>query len=821
MKSRNTLAATVALAAFLSLAGCEGDDGKDGAPGPAGPEGPPGAEGPPGPEGPPGAFEPAGDPAGTLDGAVTGVEVDTSASAIVTVTFEIANDGLPVTGLTDFEFTINKLLTSGEYPRWQSYINRSRTRSGGVNVLRAAGERATTTTVNQVTEIEPGVYQYTYGTDLDAVKDFVYYGSGDEPVAGGDIGVGSSGVLDSPAALEVLPTLDLDYDPTATHRVSIVSRNSGTRYNATVDFVPADLPTLLPPTSNMVVTTESCGACHGDSADRTNLYFPNFHGNTRFTLENCVACHNEGTFASRESTDTEWAEISLTTLIHKAHNDDIGYFADGRDYSTVHYPQPVANCLTCHDNNRMPKPEGRDEADAVAFQARPSAEACGTCHEISFSDGGFNHLFADEPATTCLTCHGPGAFASVDNFHNDYYSTPNNPVVANDFFVVEFEIASVELNELLQPQVKFRILTDGEPVDFANLPEGATGLGNLAFRLVYSLPQGDSVSGPAVPMPIDWNNRGGGSRQYYDLDVALADGRSFDQPISAGLSDAIATEGFSGPDAEGYYTTAFGIAFDIENPPAAFPEGSMLRAIGFEGYFNTPDAPQNISGETILVGIGEGVDHPRRKVAAIDNCNACHERLGFHSNSSRRGDVDYCATCHNPENSSSNVFAGVIPDVWEEFDTPVSAQLSMNLKDLVHATHAGKPVSGDPIREIPFAFIRGTVEGGRGQGAYDFSDIGYPAALADCETCHLPDTYKLPIDSGALWSVVDAVPALAGTADDYAPELAERQGPTAASCYGCHNSSTAKAHFDLNTTATGEGCATCHGAGRIVPGHDE
>ncbi|MGD9386826.1 MAG: hypothetical protein PVI87_01220, partial [Gammaproteobacteria bacterium] len=49
MKSKWTMAATVALAAFLGLAGCEGDDGADGAPGPAGAQGPQGPEGPPGP----------------------------------------------------------------------------------------------------------------------------------------------------------------------------------------------------------------------------------------------------------------------------------------------------------------------------------------------------------------------------------------------------------------------------------------------------------------------------------------------------------------------------------------------------------------------------------------------------------------------------------------------------------------------------------------------------------------------------------------------------------------------------------------------------
>jgi hypothetical protein len=95
----------------------------------------------------------------------------------------------------------------------------------------------------------------------------------------------------------------------------------------------------------------------------------------------------------------------------------------------VHYPQPfVSNCLTCHDNNRMPKPAGRSAADAVAFQERPSAEACGTCHEVTFVAGTFDHNFGDQTPEVCLLCHGPEGFVSVDQFHISPSSTPNNPL---------------------------------------------------------------------------------------------------------------------------------------------------------------------------------------------------------------------------------------------------------------------------------------------------------------------------------------------------------------------------------------------------------
>ncbi|MFU8895378.1 MAG: OmcA/MtrC family decaheme c-type cytochrome [Gammaproteobacteria bacterium] len=797
MKNWTKLLATASCAALLAIAGCSGDDGDRGPAGATGPAGPQGPEGPEGPPGPPAPTDPIfGSAEGTLEGAITGVEVDTSASAIVTVTFEVSNNGAPVTGLENFEFTIAKLVETGDYPRWQSYINRSRLQSGGVRVLRAAGER------RPATEIEPGVYTYTFGTDIDAVADFIYYGSPDAPAAPG---VGSSGVLDSAAAQAILPTLDLAYDPNAVHRISVVGR--GSRYNASIDFVPAELPTLSAPTANMVVTTESCGACHGNSDARDILHFPNVHGNGRYSMETCVSCHNESTFDSRGSTDEAWAEISLPTMIHKIHvrND---YSVDGRDYSTVHYPQSVANCLTCHDNNRMPKPEGRSAADAVAFQARPSAAACGTCHtNVDFDV----HFSAGSDTQACLVCHGPSGFVSVDRFHISPSSSPNNPLQPAGFVQFEYEIASVTVNESNQPIVTFRLLADGEPVDVQNLPNGV-GLGNMRLYAAWSAAHpGGAMAGPAIAAPQDYNNLGTtAGRLWWDLDVSLGV-RSWDQPQGLGSLSGYVGTLIAGED--GYFTTEPGV-----NGGFTFPANATLMAIGIEGR---PQSQGTNIDTSAVVGFAGA---PRRAVVAEANCLACHETLAFHGGSRVNG-PDWCASCHNPENSSSNIFSGFIPAGTLQTNgndlggLVIDGEKPMNLKDLVHGLHAGKPVGGDPIRTIPFSFIRGTVAGGSGQGPYDFSDIGFPMALADCQSCHLPDTYKLPIAANAMWSVVDGLPGATATAP-HNPGLTGRMGPTSASCYGCHNTPQAKAHFDLNTTPTGEACAVCHGSGKIVPGHD-
>lgn len=779
-----SLLTTATVVASLALAGCSGDDGKDGA---AGQAGTPGAEGPPGPEGPPGTgFEPIGDATGALSGGITAVELDTTASAHLTVTFEVTDAaGMPVTGLTSFSFTVAKLVTpTGEHPYWQSYINRAAPASRPVRTLWATGESGTPT------EIEPGVYQYAILADLEAAKDAEFPD------------------ITSPAGLEILANLDLEFDPSLPHRLGVASTASGVRFNTVMDFVPADLPALLPNLVNQVVTNESCGSCHGNSADRSSLAFPNLHGNARFDVNYCVTCHNPNFYDSRASTADEWVDLDLVTMVHKLHAAVEGYSAAGRDYSHLHYPQPVSNCLTCHDNQRMSQVEGRDAADAVAYKNRPAIESCNTCHDVDFSV----HFGNQTDSSNCILCHADGGLMPADVAHANAYSTPNNPLIVTGSAVFVYEIASLTVDELDQPIVKFRVLADGEPVDLANLAgSGITAMSGMSFKIAWSAPQpmpALTEDGPAVAAPVDFNNLGTSTgRQYWDFDVNTGL-RSWDQPLSVSLANA--ADDVVGPDAEGFYTTAPGIDAQA---PVAFPADSegLLRAVALEGYFGM--AAGNISGNAVVGYVGT----PRRSVVDIENCNTCHEGLGFHSNASRRNNPDHCVMCHNTETSSSNLFAGILPDGFT-YTGKDFRQLPNNLKDMIHGLHAGKPAGASAgIRNVPFNFIRGTPAGGSGQGPHAFDGVGYPAALSDCQTCHKPDSYSLPLPEGALWTVVDAEPALTADAP-HNVELAKRLAPASAACSGCHDSASATAHFDLNTSyGIGfESCAVCHGPGKIA-----
>jgi OmcA/MtrC family decaheme c-type cytochrome len=216
----------------------------------------------------------------------------------------------------------------------------------------------------------------------------------------------------------------------------------------------------------------------------------------------------------------------------------------------------------------------------------------------------------------------------------------------------------------------------------------------------------------------------------------------------------------------------------------------------------------------------------------INQCLLCHERLGFHSNEGRANNPDHCVMCHNPENTSSNVYAGyvkpattgtTIPKPWSiaaatDPGAFFVSQQPMNLKDMVHRLHAGSE------RFNPFNFMRGNPNStSGGSNAYQFGEVGFPANLADCKACHgtkkigtgSTPTFAAAIPANVLWTVVDAQPGLGATASS--PEKMTRIAPTAAACGDCHDSSSSEAHFEQNAAFGGaESCSVCHGPGRTA-----
>jgi OmcA/MtrC family decaheme c-type cytochrome len=167
---------------------------------------------------------------------------------------------------------------------------------------------------------------------------------------------------------------------------------------------------------------------------------------------------------------------------------------------------------------------------------------------------------------------------------------------------------------------------------------------------------------------------------------------------------------------------------------------------------------------------------PRREVVDLDKCNVCHDVLALHGG--QRFAIEECLICHRP-------------DMTDEDDRPEeeAPPESVHFKYMIHKIHTG--------HELVLDY---TVYGFRGS-ENNYNHVGYPGDRRNCEGCHLPGTYSVPVTDDALETPTER--------DWYSPML-----PAAAACLPCHGTVDAAAHAYVNTAPFGESCASCHGDDR-------
>jgi len=351
----------------------------------------------------------------------------------------------------------------------------------------------------------------------------------------------------------------------------------------------------------------------------------------------------------------------------------------------------------------------------------------------------------------------------------------------------------------------------------------------LNLRLAWAKPMGvNPLYGPRITEPVDWNNWAGGNRQYWNGPTAAdsmgANFRMYDQPVSVAIVDIVGR--LSDPEAgTGYHTVTLDQLSDPKFPVSPVYETLTLKAVALESYLVINN--YSISAESVMKSV-EG-STARRQVVDIENCDTCHERVGFHGSAGRANNADYCATCHNPEITSSNLWSG--SSAFPKYGATVYSysQKPNNFKDMIHSIHAGA-LRKENNPADPFNFIRGNAQStSGGSGPMVFENVIYPARIYDCQTCHRPDTYAVPALPNLAWSAVDATQAL-GTANSaageasvvlgvYDPLKTVRIGPAQAACGSCHNSTSDKTHFMVNSSALGESCNVCHGPGAVFESH--
>jgi OmcA/MtrC family decaheme c-type cytochrome len=199
----------------------------------------------------------------------------------------------------------------------------------------------------------------------------------------------------------------------------------------------------------------------------------------------------------------------------------------------------------------------------------------------------------------------------------------------------------------------------------------------------------------------------------------------------------------------------------------------------------------------------------RREIVAISKCKGCHvDGLVLHGNN-RKDEPRVCVMCHNP--NATDVAWRWTTDGPEE---------SIDFKRMIHGIHKGKE------RDTPLVVV------GFQHSVNDFGHVEFPRHLNNCENCHNPGTYGLPLKAGVLGSTVKTFSVVTSTTIaqnnqiDNDPANNLRISPTAAVCSSCHDKGEDRRHMQRNGASFAalqsqidsgnvrERCATCHGPGK-------
>jgi OmcA/MtrC family decaheme c-type cytochrome len=576
------------------------------------------------------------------------------------------------------------------------------------------------------------------------------------------------------------------YDKTKTHTLAAYASRTFDDNQYAVDPVFNFRPDGKTVTETReVVTTETCNHCHDTLA---------VHGGSRRDLGLCITCHTQG-MQDPESGNS----IDFKQMIHKIHRGVnlpsvkggtpyhiVGYANQDHDYSDVTFPQAMENCTACHQGG----------ADSDHWKTRFSRDACTSCHDrtnfAATTPPGFTDHTAGAMDTDndCAGCHHEGRahigpyVVDVTQVHipQDQYplrdenasDDPTGGHSYGDVISVAPELSgTIESVTGVQdgqtPVVTFTVGMNGAPYDIL-----ASGQALASLRFTFAAPTKDYV----------------GYAQY----TAQSSGAVGNLAAGASAGEFVWTAGNTINDIANAVGAATG-----SNP---FPRTGTL-AVGMEGSINAPATSPHgdhvasvrhaMHNQVFYVALTDAQAVPRREATVVENCNTCHADLSAHGGS--RNDPEYCVMCHSA--GRDTITRMPLPAMGS-----VATTTSLRLSHMVHRIHTG--VNGT----TPFIAYSPS-------GAIDFSDVRFPGDRRNCEHCHVPDQYQLPLPAGLLPTRYSDIDSTRARVKDY------YMGPVAAACTGCHDAASTASHAAAmsvidpsDPSAITESCDTCHASGK-------
>jgi len=314
------------------------------------------------------------------------------------------------------------------------------------------------------------------------------------------------------------------------------------------------------------------------------------------------------------------------------------------------------------------------------------------------------------------------------------------------------------------PVVDFQVSQNGVPMDILAAP-----LGSLKA----------TISGPTTDYASYWQARLQGTGATGTLAVLDAAAGTFRYTFSSAIPGT----------ATGSYALALeGYIVNGDYPGIRFSAVSPIR------FFAVTDA----------------TPAARRTVVDDAKCNACHATIAVHGGNTRG--VQYCALCHNANLSNDGQVA--------RFEGATIIAPSLDMKVLIHKIHRGQALTQQPYLIGGFP---GPSPANPAGTAIPYGEVVYPGDLRDCQACHLPGTFDIPLAPGTLPATSRAFTSTEPPTDDldnycnspfFTLTDTFRTPPISAACTSCHDAIHTVAHAATMTTGTGtESCQTCHGAG--------
>lgn len=472
-------------------------------------------------------------------------------------------------------------------------------------------------------------------------------------------------------------------------------------------------------------------------------------------------------------------EVIKTATCNKCHS-QIAFHGGSRRTMEI--------CILCHTQGYINPQTGNSIDMKVMFhkihmgENLPSVKA-GTPYQINGSHGNNDYSDIAFPAgpNTCQVCHEAGA-KQADAFK----TTPTAAACGSCHDNVNF---TTGVNHLGGPTV-----SDNECAN-CHIPKGEVDF-DASILGAHVNPNQSSLLPGIVGKIISVTNAKPGQTPVVAFQVQDAKGATI--PLSAfaqknyrlALVLAGPTSDYVGINAHGYISEDVSKKSVLSGDTYTYTFATAIPAnatgtytIGMEGRRYDTVLAGTTKARTIEYGMknvvfdfsvdGSAVK-PRRAVVDINKCDSCHWNLSLHGEN--RNQIQQCVLCHNPIESDA---------VMRPADGSANPPESVDFALMIHRIHSG------PNQTRDFTIY------GFGGSKNNFNDVGYPGDLTNCEQCHLPGTYVLPI--GATAKIND-------TRGFINPVY-----PTSGACLGCHASIDAASHALVNTTSLGESCSVCHG----------